>query len=588
MPNNMEAALDKKQLNIVQDKAQTKLSDMWLKEDYWAIWLGLALLIIGAIIFLPNKPVGMEETFAQSNAIMEQEAHRAPFKTIDFYAAQDAKESVKARDQLFAKRISAFLSTPKSWKSDFADSFYMSADKAMALNVANAEKYALAQAATAEALAAAKAAEILAGQSGFADAALNQDAQNRIDDWRKAMHAESSAKRGVSNKPYNIIPSLVGVMVVMGLFFSIGVKYMRESPTKFMIGFTGVFAIAVMSYFLSGQATMKHYGIGYAAWAIAIGMIIANTVGTPNWVKPALKVEFFIKTGLVLLGAEVLFNKIVAIGTPGIFVTWVVTPIVLVTTYLFGQKVLKMRSKTLNMVISADMSVCGTSAAIAAASACKAKKEELTLAIGLSLIFTSIMMIVMPAIIKATGMPHILGGAWMGGTIDATGAVAAAGAFLSEKALYVAATIKMIQNVLIGAMALGIAIFWSVKVEASSSGQRVTAMDIWHRFPKFVLGFLAASIVFSFLYGKMGHDAGFTMIDNGVLRGFTRIFRDWFFCLSFVAIGLATNFRELAHHFKGGKPLILYICGQSFNLILTLTMAYIMFYLVFPHITASI
>jgi uncharacterized membrane protein YadS len=73
-----------------------------------------------------------------------------------------------------------------------------------------------------------------------------------------------------------------------------------------------------------------------------------------------------------------------------------------------------------------------------------------------------------------------------------------------------------------------------------------------------------------------------------VLRGFTRIWRGWFFALSFAAIGLATNFRELAHYFKGGKPLILYVCGQTFNLLLTLTMAYIMFYLVFPDITAKI
>ena len=181
----------------------------------------------------------------------------------------------------------------------------------------------------------------------------------------------------------------------------------------------------------ASQATMKHYGIGYAAWAIFMGMLVSNTIGTPKWVKPALQVEFYIKTGLVLLGAEVLFNKIIAIGVPGIFVAWVVTPIVLISTYIFGQKVLKIPSKTLNITISADMSVCGTSAAIATAAACRAKKEELTLSIGLSLVFTSIMMIVMPAVIKAVGMPYILGGAWMGGTIDSTGAVAAAGAFLS-------------------------------------------------------------------------------------------------------------------------------------------------------------
>ena len=55
-----------------------------------------------------------------------------------------------------------------------------------------------------------------------------------------------------------------------------------------------------------------------------------------------------------------------------------------------------------------------------------------------------------------------------------------------------------------------------------------------------------------------------------------------------MSIGLATDFRELKHHFSGGKPLILYVCGQTFNLCLTLLMAYIMFYLVFPNITANI
>src|SRR5690606_6390372 len=116
----------------------------------------------------------------------------------------------------------------------------------------------------------------------------------------------------------------------------------------------------------------------------------------------------------------ILLTKILAIGVPGIFVAWIVTPIVLVTTYWFGQKVLKIGSKTLNITVSADMSVCGVSAAVATAAACKASKEELTLAIGLSMIFTSIMMIVMPLAINAMGLPEVLGGAWIGGTIDAT------------------------------------------------------------------------------------------------------------------------------------------------------------------------
>ena len=573
--------------DIVVDKGQSKLSDLWKKEDYWAIWLGFFLLMVGMIIFLPRQPEGMNEVFEKSNAIMEAEAAKAPFKTVAFLEALDAKEKIKASDQSFAKKIKNFMATPGGWTDNPLDSLMISKEQAEAANAKNMPKYEEAKQKAADAKAAALAAESAAAGAGFKDEALNSEAQARIDDWRKAKNKASSAKKKTTGKAFNVLPSLIALMVIMGLFFSLGMHFMGYSVKSFLIGFIAVFIVSVLSYVLAGQATMKHYGIGYAAWAIAIGMIIANTVGTPNWVKPALQVEFFIKTGLVLLGAEVLFNKIVAIGIPGIFVAWIVTPIVLITTFIFGQKVLKMPSKTLNIVISSDMSVCGTSAAIAAAAACKAKKEELTLAIGLSLVFTSIMMVVMPAVIKATGMPYILGGAWMGGTIDATGAVAAAGAFLSEKALYVAATIKMIQNVLIGVTAFGIAVYWSMKVEAAE-GQKVGWMEIWHRFPKFVLGFLAASVFFSFLYSQLGSDAGFTMVDNGVLRGFTRICRGWFFCFSFAAIGLATNFRELAHYFKGGKPLILYVCGQSFNLVLTLLMAYLMFYVVFPDITAAI
>ncbi len=572
---------------IVMDRATASWSDLWTKEDYWAIWLGFIVLIAGLIFYWPAKPKGMDEIIAKSNAVMESEASRAPFKTVQWYQAQDAKKKLKATGTAVGSFFKKWLAHPKDWSTDITQSFYMNKERADAINMANMPKYEAAKTKEADALAAAIAAQNAAAEAAFQDAALNTAAMEKIDAWRKAHAAASKAKAKTELKPYNLIPTLLGLGVVMALFFSIGIKFMGKSVSAFLKGFGAVYLIGVIAYALASQATMKQYGVEYAVWAIAIGMLIANTIGTPQWIKPALEVEYFIKTGLVLLGAEVLFSKIIAIGIPGIFVAWVVTPIVLITTFVFGQKVLKMPSKTLNIVISADMSVCGTSAAIATAAACRAKKEELTLAIGLSLVFTAIMMVAMPAFIKAVGMPHILGGAWMGGTIDATGAVAAAGAFLSDKALYVAATIKMIQNVLIGVTAFGVAVYWCAKVECAE-GRRISWMEIWYRFPKFVLGFLAASILFSVLDGHLGSDAGYVMLDQGVLRGFTGMARGWFFCLAFASIGLATNFRELAHHFKGGKPVILYVCGQSFNLVLTLAMAYLMFYVVFPEITAKI
>jgi uncharacterized membrane protein YadS len=265
------------------------------------------------------------------------------------------------------------------------------------------------------------------------------------------------------------------------------------------------------------------------------------------------------------------------LGLPGVFVAWVVTPIVLISTYIFGQKVLKIESKSLNMVICADMSVCGVSAAIASAAACKAKKEELSLAIGMSLSFTVIMMVALPAVIKSMGMDEVLGGAWLGGTIDSTGAVAAAGAVLGDRALEVAATVKMIQNILIGVTAFGIATYWVTKVETDSS-ERPSLVEIWRRFPKFVIGFVLASIVFSLLYSTLSN--GPELVD-AMIKGSTKTLRGWFFCLAFVSIGLDTNVRQLAPYLRGGKPLILYLCGQALNLSLTLFMAWLMFHVVF-------
>jgi len=379
---------------------------------------------------------------------------------------------------------------------------------------------------------------------------------------------------------------LLGMFVLLSVLLGAGAYLVKISFLPFLKGFVIVFLVGLVSYLLASQLDFKSVGLGYALWAIALGIFISNVFGLPAWLRPALQHEFFIKTGLVLLGAEVLFGKILAIGLPGIFVAWVVTPIVLVATFWFGQKVLKIKSKSLNMTISADMSVCGVSAAIATGAACKAKKEELTTAIGLSMVFTSVMMVALPALIKAVGMPEILGGAWLGGTIDATGAVVAAGAFLGDKAMNVAATIKMIQNILIGVIAFAVAVYWTTRVEKGES-QKVSTMEIWNRFPKFILGFIGASIFFSILQQALDPELSARLIEKE-LFGFTKSIRGWLFCLAFVSIGLSTNFKELRAQFHGGKPLILYVCGQLLNLGLTLLMAWLMFYKVFPEITSAI
>jgi uncharacterized integral membrane protein (TIGR00698 family) len=539
------------------------------------------------LIFLPRPPQGMTESLAKADAVLQAEDARAPFHTVEWHKANDTKSGLRATNEPYAKALAKWLQKPGRWSSNLGESLYLS-EEAAAQRRAKAEPaYKEAQEATKAGLSRAAEAQALAAAALFQDEQLNADAERSIGEWRKLREKERGSLRARATvQAYNKIPYLIGLLVFIGLFFTIGILFMPIDTAKFWKGFWFLFLIAVLAMIIGNQETMRKYGFGDVLWAIVLGMLISNTVGAPKFIKEALQTEYFIKTGLVLLGAEILFSKIVAIGVPGIFVAWVVTPIVLIATYAFGQRILKMESKTLNITVSADMCVCGVSAAIATASACRAKKEELTIAVGMSMLFTAVMMIALPTFIVSIGMHPVLGGAWIGGTIDSTGAVVAAGAFLGETGMFVAATIKMIQNVMIGVIAFGVAVYWCARVECAP-GQMVSKMEIWYRFPKFVLGFIAASIIISIMYSAMG-SAGDVMLDHGFIRGLTRGARDWFFALAFASIGLSSNFRELAHHFKGGKPVILYVCGQSLNLILTLTMAYIMFFLVFPRITATL
>jgi uncharacterized membrane protein YadS len=381
-------------------------------------------------------------------------------------------------------------------------------------------------------------------------------------------------------KGTSVLPGVCGAFLVCLAAFGLGALVMGKRLGSFVAGFSIVFLLGTLALVLAGQSVIKYYNLEYALWALLVGLLISNTIGTPSWLRAAACTEFYIKTGLVLLGAEIIFGRLLALGLPGVFVAWVVTPIVLVATFWFGQRILRMASPTLNIVISADMSVCGVSAAIATAAACKAKRSELSLAIGMSLTFTVIMMVLMPLAIRAMGLSNVLGGAWLGGTIDSTGAVAAAGAMLGEDALAVAATVKMIQNILIGVVAFCVAVYWVTRVEREAGDARPGWMEIWHRFPKFILGFVAASIVFSWLAAS---SANGEKVADAVLGYTGSTLRTWFFCLAFVSIGLETNFRELAAYMKGGKPLVLYVVGQTLNLCLTLLMAWLMFEKVFPH-----
>ena len=364
---------------------------------------------------------------------------------------------------------------------------------------------------------------------------------------------------------------LLGILftyVILLVLFTVSMKLMKKDVKKFIPAFTVFFLITCVVRFISAQVTLNQY-LEYAFWALLIGLFISNVVGVPEWLKPALNTEFYIKVGLVLMGATVMFSNIQKFGLYGLGIAWLVTPTVIIFMWFFGTKVLKMTNKPMIMTIACATSVCGTSAAIATAAACKAKKTDLTFAVGMSLIFTVAMMVGMPFFCNwcidnnFLGMTQLIGGSWIGGTVDSTGAVILAGEALGDVAGQAAALVKMIQNILIGFIAFAVAVFFATKVDKTEN-KTVGVEEIWNRLPKFILGFLLASIVFSFVIEPV---YGAEVCAD--IQGCFKQFQTWCFALAFTSIGLETNFKEMAGQMAGGKPMILYVVGQSFNLLLT-------------------
>jgi hypothetical protein len=177
------------------------------------------------------------------------------------------------------------------------------------------------------------------------------------------------------------------LMVIAVILFSIGMKLIQGKLSSFAPAFLLFSILGLAAQIISKQHFIGTYGLEYVLWALIIGLIISNTIGVPKFLEPAIKTEMYIKTGLVLLGAEILFARILNLGIQGLFLAWGVTPIVLFIMYKYGTSVLKL-GKTLTVIMAAATSVCGVSAAIAVAAATKARKELLTLTISISLLST--------------------------------------------------------------------------------------------------------------------------------------------------------------------------------------------------------
>ncbi len=356
--------------------------------------------------------------------------------------------------------------------------------------------------------------------------------------------------------------------VVIGLGFlvlsAIGIAVMGGCVGAYVIGFPVVYALAWLSQLIAGNSTVNYWGLEYVIFALLIGLFVSNVIGVPGWLREAVRTEYYIKTGLVLLGAGILFFEIVQAGALGIVQALLVVSVVWYVCFWLSRW-LRVDDE-FAVMLSTAVSICGVSAAIAACGAIQGDKKKLSYVTSLVLVVAVPMMIVMPWMIKAFGIPDIVGGAWLGGTLDTSGSVVAAGALISEPAMKAGVIVKFSQNVLIGVAAFLLSVWWTVK-KGKEKGERPSARVIWERFPKFVLGFLIASFAFSFLL-----DAGTV----GATKGLLGSLRTVWFALAFTCIGLETRFVELVS-MDGGRPAAAFLMAQGINVVWTLILAYLLF-----------
>ncbi|MBX5493922.1 MAG: putative sulfate exporter family transporter [Bryobacteraceae bacterium] len=342
-----------------------------------------------------------------------------------------------------------------------------------------------------------------------------------------------------------------------------GVAVQKLNLVRYSLGFPVVFALAWLAQLLAGNKISETWGFEYVVFALGLGLLISNTVGTPEWLLHAARTEFFIKTGLVTMGATLLFREILQAGALGIIQSVVVVIVVWYVSFWIAKK-LRLDDEFAAM-LSTAVSICGVSAAIAACGAIQGDRKKLGYTTSIVLIVAAPMIIVQPWIARTAGLPDLVAGAWLGGTLDTTGSVVAAGALISETAMKVGTIVKFSQNVLIGLAAFALSLWWTLR--SKQAEDRPSASVIWERFPKFVLGFMAASLVFSFL------------LDSSVVaatKGAIGTIRTVWFALAFVSIGLETRFTELIS-MENGRPFLTFVSAQTFNLIWTLLLAWLVF-----------
>jgi uncharacterized membrane protein YadS len=362
--------------------------------------------------------------------------------------------------------------------------------------------------------------------------------------------------------------------------FSLAVTALGQRLGAFIPSFLLVYVVSAAVFVLGQWSEAVRYNFEPPLVALFVGLALSNVVGLPRWLDAGFRVELYIKVGIVLLGATLPFTLLLWAGPVAILQASIVSLATFFVIYFVATWL--GLDKRLAATLGAGGSVCGVSAAIAIAGAVNAKKEDAPITISVVVFWAIVMIFVLPFAARALGLPAGVGGAWIGTSefADAAGFAAAetyghmAGSNgiggTADQSVWAFTLMKVVgRDAWIGIWAFVLAIVATTRWERVPGG-RADAGEIWRRFPKFVLGFLVASVLVTLIA------RGTSLVDYNksvmpTLVAPLKDLRSWAFTFCFLSIGLTTRLRDLGQ--AGRKPFLAFSAGVAVNVVLGLILS---------------
>ncbi|BCK87418.1 hypothetical protein MIZ01_1196 [Sideroxyarcus emersonii] len=373
--------------------------------------------------------------------------------------------------------------------------------------------------------------------------------------------------------------------VMWSLIFTVSLKALRFKLSEFLPSFLFVYVFSIVIFTVGAWDQASRYNLEPPLLALALGLLISNLGGLPKWMDAGFRVEYYIKTGIVLLGATLPFTLIVWAGPVAVVQATIVSVTTFAVIYFTAKRM--GLDRRLAATLGAGGAVCGVSGAIAIAGAVGAKKEHAPIAITMVIVWAIVMIFLLPLASRALQLHTGVAGAWIGTSefADAAGFAAAqaygnlAGnvpgiAGTADDAVFGFTLMKVIgRDVWIGVWAFLFALIATTRWEVKA-GSKPDAAEIWWRFPKFVLGFFVASVLITVIA------SGYSQADyNKIVKPDLVVpilnLRTWAFIFCFFSIGLTTRFRELAS--AGVKPFLAFTSGVVVNVILGFVLSTMVF-----------